>query len=209
MTLHEALNPLHQPSPVRLENFTREDLARLFGRFGFTQGAEIGVMTGEYSRVLYEHIPGLRLCCVDSWAWGPENKYWARQGPKKVHQTNYERARACLAPYDVVFMRMTSLEGAAVVPDGSLDFVYVDASHDYDSCLADLEAWSPKVRRGGIVAGDDYRQGSSRARGVIGAVDDFVAAHGIPECFLTTDDTRTMDMETLIGSYPSFFWEQP
>ena len=40
--------------------------------------------------------------------------------------------------------------------DASIDFVYIDARHTYDAVMEDLEAWWPKVRPGGIVAGEDY-----------------------------------------------------
>jgi len=53
-------------------------------------------------------------------------------------------------------VRMTSLEAAALYEDNSLDFVSIDASHDYDNVKADILAWLPKVKSGGILAGDDY-----------------------------------------------------
>ena len=40
--------------------------------------------------------------------------------------------------------------------DNTLDFVFIDGSHDYDSVVADINAWFPKVKKGGILAGDDY-----------------------------------------------------
>jgi predicted O-methyltransferase YrrM len=45
---------------------------------------------------------------------------------------------------------------SARVPDSSLDFVYIDAGHDYNNVKCDLAAWAPKVRPGGIIVGDDY-----------------------------------------------------
>jgi len=40
--------------------------------------------------------------------------------------------------------------------DHSLDFVYIDAGHDYESVKADIQAWLPKIKPNGIIAGDDY-----------------------------------------------------
>jgi predicted O-methyltransferase YrrM len=37
-----------------------------------------------------------------------------------------------------------------------VDCLYVDADHTYDSVMADLCAWWPYVRMGGLVLGDDY-----------------------------------------------------
>lgn len=59
-------------------------------------------------------------------------------------------------------MRMDSVTTAALFPDGSLDFVFIDAEHDYDSVKADIEAWLPKVRKGGFLAGHDYHHAPLR-----------------------------------------------
>ena len=37
-----------------------------------------------------------------------------------------------------------------------LDFVFLDAAHDYQSVLADLQAWWPRIKKGGVLAGHDY-----------------------------------------------------
>lgn len=69
-----------------------------------------------------------------------------------------------------------------MIPHHSLDFVYLDARHDYESVVEDLEAWFDKVRPGGILAGHDYLDGVHPA-GVFGvktAVDEFFAKRGIP-----------------------------
>jgi hypothetical protein len=56
----------------------------------------------------------------------------------------------------VVPMRMTSKEASKSFEDESLDFVMLDGAHDYDSVLADIQSWLPKVKKGGMLAGDDY-----------------------------------------------------
>jgi FkbM family methyltransferase len=68
------------------------------------------------------------------------------------------------------------------VPHHSLDFVYLDARHDYASVLEDLEAWFDKVRPGGVLSGHDYIDGDFAAGvfGVKSAVNEFFEARGIP-----------------------------
>ena len=52
--------------------------------------------------------------------------------------------------------RMDSVTAAGTYPDSSLDFVFIDADHSYEACLADINAWLPKVKVGGYIAGHDY-----------------------------------------------------
>ena len=40
--------------------------------------------------------------------------------------------------------------------DGSVDFCFIDAAHDYESVRRDICAWLPKIRPGGVIAGHDY-----------------------------------------------------
>ena len=40
--------------------------------------------------------------------------------------------------------------------DGYFDFIYVDARHDFKGVYADIEAYWPKLKVGGIMAGHDY-----------------------------------------------------
>lgn len=49
-----------------------------------------------------------------------------------------------------------SISASRLFPDASLDWVHLDARHDYDGLKADIEAWLPKVKPGGWLSGDDY-----------------------------------------------------
>ena len=40
--------------------------------------------------------------------------------------------------------------------DQSIDWVHLDARHDYESVKADIATWLPKVKSGGWLSGDDY-----------------------------------------------------
>ena len=49
-----------------------------------------------------------------------------------------------------------SWEASEHFQDYTVDFVFLDASHNYESVKNDINAWFPKVRSGGIIAGHDY-----------------------------------------------------
>lgn len=49
-----------------------------------------------------------------------------------------------------------SVEAAKAYADATLDAVFIDADHAYASVRADIDAWLPKVRPGGIIAGHDF-----------------------------------------------------
>jgi predicted O-methyltransferase YrrM len=94
---------------------------------------------------------------------------------------------------------MTSLEASRWFSDGSLDFVYIDGNHALHYVLEDLEAWTPKVRRGGIVAGHDCVINPKLPFiEVEQAVRAFTAGRGIAPWFILAGDPA-----------PSFFWMVP
>ncbi len=51
-----------------------------------------------------------------------------------------------------------SVGAARLFADASLDWVHLDARHDYASLKADIEAWLPKIKSGGWLSGDDYNE---------------------------------------------------
>jgi len=50
---------------------------------------------------------------------------------------------------------------------GAIDFVFIDGDHSYEACAADIAAWTPFVKRGGVIAFHDF---GSRAEGVTRAI---------------------------------------
>ena len=53
------------------------------------------------------------------------------------------------------------------------DYIYIDASHHYLQVKRDIEAWWPRVKSGGILAGHDYEGPQQITAGVKKAVDEF------------------------------------
>jgi len=68
-------------------------------------------------------------------------------------------------------LRLQSTEAAKLFPPGHFDLVFIDADHRYDGALADVKAWLPLVRKGGIISGHDYKPSHL---GVMKAIDEVV-----------------------------------
>jgi len=58
-----------------------------------------------------------------------------------------------------------------IYDDNTLDFVFIDAAHDYDSIKKDIMDWYPKVKNGGVIGGHDYN--NNDWPGVVKAVTEF------------------------------------
>jgi hypothetical protein len=67
-----------------------------------------------------------------------------------------------------------SISAARLFSDASLEWVHLDARHDYASVKADIEAWLPKVKTGGWLSGDDYDE--QKWPEVVKAVSDLLPA---------------------------------
>ena len=177
---------LSQPSPIFVSRSRDWGLPKLLKELNFTVGAEVGVAEGLYSEILFQKIPNLRLFEIDAWEEyiGYEDYHAERLAQK------YINARLRLAPYNSHFIRDFSVDAAKKFKDESLDFVYIDAAHDYEHVKEDLQAWHPKVKHGGIVAGHDY--GYVRVYGVVKAVNEWTTNKKIhPLIILKKSSTKS------------------
>jgi cephalosporin hydroxylase len=62
---------------------------------------------------------------------------------------------------------------------GSFDLVFIDADHSYETVLADIAAWLPKVKAGGVLCGHDYNRPGHGHAGVRQAVDELIGSDKI------------------------------
>lgn len=68
---------------------------------------------------------------------------------------NCSRAYPLLSYQHIELICLPSIFAADGFWDATVDFVFLDASHDYDSVKADIQAWLPKIKPGGLLAGHD------------------------------------------------------
>ena len=114
-------------------------------------GAEIGVAEGHNAEQILRNLDIKKLYLVDAYRWYGDYKHKAakREGKAQKRLTKWQSK--------LKWMRMFSEEAAKHIKKGELDFVYIDANHEYPYVIKDLEYWYPKVKKGGIIAGHDYQ----------------------------------------------------
>lgn len=79
---------------------------------------------------------------------------------------------AGVSPHNAILIQNSSLVEATYWEDESIDVLLVDADHSYEAVRADIEAWWPKVRKGGIVFFHDYEKKQIEDNGVEEAVEE-------------------------------------
>lgn len=136
--------------------------------------AEVGVQHGGFSELIWKLAEPQQLHLIDLWLQVP----WFRQKGDAAQLNECRRAQELLCEGikagNIFLHQGWSVATLNCFPDGFFDWVYIDADHTLEACLADLQAASPKVKPGGVLAGHDYHGYRSDPRyGVKEAVEKF------------------------------------
>ncbi len=144
----------------------REEALQLVIDNDYKTIVEVGVWKGELSRMFYTVADSLTLVdpWSENWNWfsypvvNGGDTYECRMGEELKTQVELDEIYfdVLLSMPHAKFLRMPSTMAAELIPNESVDFVFIDAIHTYDHCRADILAWLPKIRPGGMIAGDDY-----------------------------------------------------
>lgn len=133
---------------------------------------EVGTWKGRSASFMAVEIANsnkkIDFYCVDTWNGSAEHKGEEHVVKGTLYEhflSNIEPVKSFIKP-----IRSTSLEAAKQFSFNSLDFVFIDASHDYENVKKDIEAWYPRVKPGGIFSGHDY---ASDWPGVMRAANEF------------------------------------
>jgi predicted O-methyltransferase YrrM len=143
------------PEGIRKVRTRHKVLIHLIRANHWKTGAEIGVMRGGLYFDLLDNTHLERLIGVD--IWENDAEYENRDMPA-IGDMVKEMAKA-YGDRAAIF-HTDSVAAASEVDDASLDFVFIDAKHDFNSVSADIVAWLQKVKRNGYLLGHDINWGS-------------------------------------------------
>ena len=158
---------------------------------------EIGSWMGQSAVVLCQRLQDIgknvTVYCVDTFQ-GEQNQPAHVEIVQQMGGSTFRKFEENIKAAGVADMieaiTADSVNAAGHFRDASLDGVFIDAAHDYDSVVKDVAAWFPKVKPGGIFAGHDYP-----CPDVQKAVDEHAAANGytvVPfgRCWIKTNETK-------------------
>lgn len=168
---------------------------------------EVGVWKGQSACFMAVEIinskKNIKFDCVDTWDFvetSNEIKKEQFQNLFEIFQSNIEPVKE-----NINIVRSISWEAAEIYKDLSLDFVFIDAGHDYESVKKDIISWFPKVKEGGIIAGHDYHYDC----GVYPAVNEFFGKDNISQmgaCWLFEKKNHNENLEVIKMNHDAGFF---
>jgi len=162
---------------------------------------EIGTGGGHFTEQILAIWPTCsKLITVDPWA--PYDSVPAFT--VDVQEARFKNTSEKFADQkNVTIVRQPSHVAATDVPDGSVDFIYIDGDHSRAAVLLDLQSWFPKLKRGGIMAGHDYYGD------VESAVNEFCAKNSLDVRATTAENSRPSAVYGPGWEGPSFWFRGP
>lgn len=106
---------------------------------------EVGIYAGQSTHVFSQYFK--KVHAVDPWM--DLDEY---EGDMKVIEAVFDRFKAP----NVIKHKKTSVEAAKDIKDKSVDFIYLDARHELEYILEDINVWLPKLKDSGWIGGHDF-----------------------------------------------------
>lgn len=125
--------------------------------------AEIGVWRGRSACYIGELIKlsgkNIKLFAIDTWAGSDEQfhkDYISSIGGPDALYNEFKTNMTNAGLNEIVIpIRLKSVVAATTINDKSLDFIFIDGSHEYQDVKDDILAWLPKLAPNGEIWGHD------------------------------------------------------
>jgi len=124
---------------------------------------EVGVWKGDFSKKIWDISNPNLLVLVDSWTFDEKVRGCAPQvnGKEPLNQFFFDQAKKDTfnkfkTNENVHILDSNSSEASSNYIDNYFDYIYLDAEHSYQAVINDLNMWYPKLKKNGVLFGDDY-----------------------------------------------------
>ena len=119
------------------------------------KAVEVGAYRGEFAKNSLKTWRG-EYFLVDTWAHRKDDELMGLHDKNHFLEEEWEEIYQAAKSSGGILLKGYSVDMAKTFEDGSLDWVFIDAGHDYVNFTKDVFAWWPKLREGGLFSGDDY-----------------------------------------------------
>ena len=134
---------------------------------------ECGAWLGKSSAFLCDNAPpNISVFIIDHWK-GSTGEIESTHSLVKEHSV-YDLFLENMGSRKFNPICKSSIEASKLFVPNSCDVVFIDMEHSYEAVKKDIEAWLPKIKKGGYLAGHDYNVYWS---GVIQAVDEYFGSN--------------------------------
>lgn len=119
---------------------------------------EVGVWKGDFAEQILRSCGYIeRYYMIDPWANLPDWNKPFNVAPEMFDEIYQEAIRKTeFASGKIAALRGRTKDVINHIPDGSLDFAYIDGDHTLRGITIDLMKVLPKIKEGGIIGGDDF-----------------------------------------------------
>lgn len=137
------------------------ELARRVARGDDLLMAEVGTLVGDTAKHFAKSVGRAKVLCVDTWFAASADAAGAHNlnedlFAKFKDNCRQEIASGRIQPWRGLSTVVADLTANRTNMGGKFDLVYLDAGHSYEEVKADIEAWLPLLRDGGILCGHDF-----------------------------------------------------
>ena len=154
----QTMNPiqkLRHKLSIYVFDFIQSRSVNPFDKLASGTGVEVGVWRGTHAKALLSNPRIIHLSLVDPYL--PYNEPVKSALVNEAKLVSSRKLKMFNGRYEFVYQK--SVDASSCFKDGSLDFIYIDGDHSEEGVFADLQAWWPKLRAGGIMGMDDYNPG--------------------------------------------------
>ena len=173
---------------------SRSALADIANAKELKTAVEVGTHQAVFAAEFMDRFRG-HLTMIDPWEGydGIRDVFYPMTQETNNRDDDFEIARMAMMafPDRHEFLRMRSDEAISLFDDFSVGIVYIDALHEYESVIQDLNRWEMKVVKNGILSGHDF---SIDNHGVIHAVLEFCRKRSL-QFYVTHEDVPSWWIE--------------
>ena len=142
--------------------FSQGDIFALYKKMveKFSSGShfvEVGTFLGKSAVYMAVEIinsgKNIKFDCIDHWQGSEEHNNNDEVNLERLYEDFLENIKPVKGIINPI--RANSIDASKLYKPNSLDFIFIDASHDTDSVKADVTYWMPRLKEDGVIAGDD------------------------------------------------------